>query len=406
MNRFQTTLLAFLLVPLLTFGQNTPTAPQLTAKDYLFRFVPGRDMFYVPWGGNASSLDSLLGALSSNMEQLRRGERYICVSSYNATGGGELTADRMAYLRCHRVKSELITRGGLTERMFVTDRHISAPYNDSLRNVVVVTFPASVEKVAELAGEEAAAKVEAYNKAVSGEAERERLAAERAARAKSEAEQAARERAERERSAAERAAREKSEAERLAAERAAREKSEAERLAAEAAARAAAKPYCFAVRTNLLRWATLTPDLGVEWRVSRSVGIAANATYTYWSWQEGERRYSVLNLSPEVRWYLGREKRGYVGALFQAGNFNYKFGRTGRQGDHLGGGIVGGYQLPVGKRLMLDFAAGVGYVHADYEKYNRIGGHNVRAGKDTKDYFGPNHLTVGLVWTFGANGNQ
>ena len=28
------------------------------------------------------------------------------------------------------------------------------------------------------------------------------------------------------------------------------------------------KPYAFALRTNLLRWATLTPDLGLEWRIS------------------------------------------------------------------------------------------------------------------------------------------
>lgn len=49
--------------------------------------------------------------------------------------------------------------------------------------MVIVTLPASVEKVAEIAGAEAAARVEAYNKEVSGEAERERMAAKEQAKA-------------------------------------------------------------------------------------------------------------------------------------------------------------------------------------------------------------------------------
>lgn len=157
----------------------------------------------------------------------------------------------MSRLRSLRVKSELILRGKVTESMFVTDRHIASPYQGEMRNVVVVTFPASVEKVARIVGPEAAARVEAYNRKVSGEAERERLAAEAA-------ENAARE------------AKERAEAERLAAEQA--------RLQTEAEAKAA--PCHFALRANLLRWATLTPDLGVEWRINRHVGVSVDGTFT------------------------------------------------------------------------------------------------------------------------------
>ena len=400
MNKPLTLILASLCVPLLLFGQPSERTPQPDATDYVFRFVPGTDMFYVPWGGNAASLEALLSAVSGYMEPLRNGERYICVSSYGATANDTLTSARMAYLRCQRVKSELILRGDIAESMFVTDRAIVAPY-DGLRNVVVVTFPASVEQVAAIAGEEAAARVEAYNREISGEAEAERLAAERA-------EQAARERAETERLAAERAAREK--AERLAAEQSARERAEAERLAAERAQAgetalltAEAKPYCLALRTNLLQWATLTPNIGLEWRIDPNWSVQANVAYTYWSWSSGDRRYSVLDLSPEVRRYLGATRRGYIGLMGQFGNFNYKFSQTGKQGDFYGVGIVGGYQLPVGRCLTLDFGAGIGYVHADYDKYRRIAGYNVRSGSGTKNYFGLNRLTVGLVWTFGGN---
>ena len=90
---------------------------------------------------------------------------YISVSSYAASANDILTSERMAYIRNNRIKSELITQGGLTEQMFVTDRAIPSSYGkEKLRNVVVVTFPASVEKVAEIAGIEAARRVEKYNK--------------------------------------------------------------------------------------------------------------------------------------------------------------------------------------------------------------------------------------------------
>ena len=79
-------------------------------------------------------------------------------------------------------------------------------------------LPAGVEEVAELVGADAATRVEAYDREVSGEAERERLASEK----KREEERLAGERAEAERLAKERAAREKEETERLAAERQAR----------------------------------------------------------------------------------------------------------------------------------------------------------------------------------------
>lgn len=226
-------------------------------------------------------------------------------------------------------------------------QELDAAYTDgngkSLRNIVIVTLPASVEKVAEIAGEEAAAKVEAYYKEISGEAE------------------------------------------------------EQARLQAEETA--IATPYHFALRANLLRWVTLTPDLGMEWRINRHVGIAVNGTWALWSWDDKNRRYALWKVDPEVRWYLSKEKRGYVGTMNKAGQFNYKLSETGRQGDLMGGGIVGGYQLKLNNALSLDFNLGIGYIHADTEKYTVIDGTRVHQGKESKNWWGPTSVGVTLVWT-------
>ena len=387
-----------LLITALLFIWELPViAQQPTDTTYIFRFVPNDDMFYVPWNGNDRSLHQLLNILEKNKKQLQAGQMYISVSNYAASANDILTSERMAYIRNNRIKSELITQGGLTEQMFVTDRAIPSSYGkEQLHNVVVVTFPASVEKVAEIAGIEAARRVENYNKERSGKAERERLSIEQAAREKAEAERLSKEQAEREHLAAQEKARKQAETERLAAEREEKERAETERLAAEAAAKA--KAHSLSLRANLLRWGTLTPDLGVEWRLNRHVGILVNGSYTSWTWNSNDRRYALWEIAPEARYYIGKEKRGYIGAIYKAGSFNYKLSEIGKQGNLMGGGLTGGYQLKLNKSLNLDFSLALGCLHADYDKYIVIDGIRVRQGKETKNWWGPISAGVTLVW--------
>ena len=152
------------------------------------------------------------------------------------------------------------------------------------------------------------------------------------------------------------------------------------------------------LRANLLRWATLTPDLGVEWRICPSWGIAVNSSWTSWSWNDKDRRYALWEVAPEVRYYMGEKKAWYLGAMFKTGQFNYKLSETGKQGDLMGGGITAGYQLRLNKALALDFNLGLGYLNADYEKYEVIDGVRVRHGNETKDWWGPINAGVTLVW--------
>ena len=384
-----------LLITALLFIWELPVIAQ--QPTYIFRFVPNDDMFYVPWNGNDRSLHQLLNILEKNKKQLQAGQMYISVSSYAASANDILTSERMAYIRNNRIKSELITQGGLTEQMFVTDRAILSSYGkEKLRNVVVVTFPASVEKVAEIAGIEAARRVENYNKERSEKAERERLAIEQTAREKAEAERLAKEQAEREHLAAQEKARKQAETERLAAERDEKKRAETERLAAEATAKA--KSHSLSLRANLLRWGTLTPDLGVEWRLNHHVGILVNGSYTSWTWNSNDRRYALWEIAPEARYYIGKEKRGYIGAIYKAGSFNYKLSEIGKQGNLMGGGLTGGYQLKLNKVLNLDFSLALGCLHADYDKYIVIDGIRVRQGKETKNWWGPISAGVTLVW--------
>lgn len=154
-----------------------------------------------------------------------------------------------------------------------------------------------------------------------------------------------------------------------------------------------------ALRANLLRWATLSPDLGIEWRISPNVGILVNGSWTSWSWDDKNRRYALWEVAPEVRWYLGEREAWYLGVMGKVGHFNYKFSETGRLGDIVGGGLTGGYMLRLNDAFSLDFGLGIGYLRADYDEYVVIDNVRVRSGEGSKNWWGPIHAGVTLVWT-------
>ena len=340
---------------------------------YTFRFVPQKDMFYVPFDGNDRELARLLECVETNRQDILDGSLPLYVEGWCNSLDSEKENLRVAAIRSNRVKSELIVRGGIKEECFITRNHAA----DGDFVIVRLTVPVA---------EASAVESEEPRKA-----EEERLAAERAEQERKAAEE--RRKAEEARRAAE-----KAEADRLAKEQAARQAEQTQEITATPSESQSSAHYHFALRANLLRWATLTPDLGLEWRVNPSWGILVNGSWTSWTWNDKDRRYALWEVAPEVRYYLGEKKAWYLGAMFKAGQFNYKLSVAGCQGDLLGGGITGGYQLRLSDALSLDFNVAVGCLHADYEKYEVIDGVRVRAGKETKNWWGPANAGVTLVW--------
>lgn len=101
---------------------------------------------------------------------------------------------------------------------------------------------------------------------------------------------------------------------------------------------------------------------------------------------------------PEARRYVGKEKRGYFGAMFKTGEFNYKLSETGKQGSLTGGGLTGGYRMRLTDALVLDFSLAVGYLKADYDRYEVVDGVRVFRGTKTRNWWGPIDSGVTLGW--------
>jgi hypothetical protein len=343
MSRKITFLTLFLWLMTVTFPV---IAQQKTDTTYTFRFVPQKDMFYVPWNGNETELAHLLEYIENNKATILDGKLPLLVDGYCNSKSCEVKNLATAKIRANRVKSELIIRAKIKEENFITHNHATEGDFVTVRLTVPLKETAVTDAEAEA-----------------------RLAAEP--------------------TVADRRERQKAEAEKTAQQNT---------LASTPSETKITNDHHLSLRANLLRWATLTPDLGLEWRICPSWGIAVNGSWTSWSWSDKDRRYALWEVTPEVRYYMGEKKAWYLGAMFKAGQFNYKLSETGKQGDLMGGGITVGYQLRLNKALDLDFNLGMGYLNADFEKYEVIDGVRVRCGNETKNWCGPINAGVTLVW--------
>ena len=357
-------ILFFILFSWLASAAFPAFAQQKADTTYTFRFVPQKDMFYVPWNGNDTELARLLECIENNKTTILDGKLPLLVDGYCNSLGSEAENLATAKIRANRVKSELIIRAEIKEENFITRNHATEGDFVTVRLTVPVKGTAATDA-------EARRKAEAERLATEKRAEQERLAEEQR----------------------------KAEEARLAAEKAEAEKTAQQNTLADTPSETKiTTDYHLSLRANLLRWATLTPDLGVEWRICPSWGIAVNGSWTSWSWSDKDRRYALWEVAPEVRYYMGEKKAWHLGAMFKAGQFNYKLSETGKQGDLMGGGITAGYQLRLNKALDLDFNLGLGYLNADFEKYEVIDGVRVRCGNETKNWCGPINAGVTLVW--------
>ena len=117
MSRKITFLTLFLWLTAVTFPV---FAQQKADTTYTFRFVPQKDMFYVPWSGNDSELVRLFEFVDSRKSEILEGKMHVYVCGYCNSLENRKENLKTAAIRSNRVKSELIIKKDLTEECFVT----------------------------------------------------------------------------------------------------------------------------------------------------------------------------------------------------------------------------------------------------------------------------------------------
>lgn len=161
-----------------------------------------------------------------------------------------------------------------------------------------------------------------------------------------------------------------------------------------------------AVKTNLLYDVTTTLNLGFEFRVAPKWTIDVSGNYNPFSFKNDKKIKHWL-VQPEARYWFCEAFNGHflalhaLGGVFNVGNMDLgiypSFKNHRYEGEMYGAGLGYGYQFILGKRWNLGLEIGVGWIRANYDKYDCPHcGEWIKDGK--KDYFGLTKAAISLIY--------
>lgn len=153
------------------------------------------------------------------------------------------------------------------------------------------------------------------------------------------------------------------------------------------------------LKTNTLGWFTMTPNLGLEARLSRhnTLNLEAYATPAHYK----QYRWKHVTFTPEVRhWFSARpQARHFVGVMGLGSVYNMMLKKNVHEGMALGAGITYGYSMVLSQHWGLEFTAGAGYLYRREKEYPRME-QPVADINRHKSSFSPLKAGVTLVYIF------
>ncbi|MGL5786751.1 MAG: DUF3575 domain-containing protein [Bacteroidales bacterium] len=120
------------------------------------------------------------------------------------------------------------------------------------------------------------------------------------------------------------------------------------------------------VTTNLLSWATLSPNIGMELCVSHKSSLAFGLTATPWKISD---RLSLrqISITPEYRYWFKQVLYGhYIGINMLYSAYDFRFRRKKYDGNLIALGLGYGYSFLLSERLSIipGIGFGLGYDHS------------------------------------------
>lgn len=159
------------------------------------------------------------------------------------------------------------------------------------------------------------------------------------------------------------------------------------------------------VKTNLMAYSTLIPNIGMEFRLADHWSAEITGLYSPFNLFRHDLKTRVLATKPEVRYWFGEAMRKghFLGVHMPIAGFNIQLNDDYRYQDPKravwGVGLNYGYAMLLGKKQnwSIDFTIGFGYMDLRYNVYE-----GVRNGKyvrtEEKFYFGPTRIGVDLSY--------
>ncbi|MDE7381412.1 MAG: DUF3575 domain-containing protein [Muribaculaceae bacterium] len=158
-----------------------------------------------------------------------------------------------------------------------------------------------------------------------------------------------------------------------------------------------------ALKTNLLYYLVLTPNIELEWLINKHWSAAIEFDGNSVGKYSGNHASRLGIISAEGRrWIKPRAPwHGMFVGLFTGGGW-YDF-LNNDKGYYGEGGIVGisfGYMWPIRKNLSFEGSIGAGYLYTQVKEYTPFEGHHLYQRTKSLNYFGPLKLKFSIVWRF------
>lgn len=165
------------------------------------------------------------------------------------------------------------------------------------------------------------------------------------------------------------------------------------------------------LKTNLAYWATATPNIAAETRLSQKWSMDLSAGWNPFTFSDNKKLRHIA-IQPELRYWSQCPFKGhFLGANllyshYNAGGVHFPFGifpelkERRFQGDLGAVGFVYGYDWSLGKsnRWSLETAIGLGYGITRYTKYRCHGKCASEMEKKTKGMLMPTKIAISLVY--------
>lgn len=165
-----------------------------------------------------------------------------------------------------------------------------------------------------------------------------------------------------------------------------------------------AKTPLWAVKSNLLLDLIGSISLGTELKTGERYSLDLSFSYNPWEFNVNKNMKYIL-VQPEIRYWLCEPFNGHFFGLHGLyAHYNLTglpfsdYMRNSRlQGDLYGVGLSYGYQWSISKRWSLEGNFGVGYVHADYDRY-ACKNCKKFLGSESKNYFTPTKASLSVIY--------
>lgn len=124
-----------------------------------------------------------------------------------------------------------------------------------------------------------------------------------------------------------------------------------------------------ALRTNLLEWGIVSPNIGAEFALNNTLSLACAASVSPWRMKD-DLYLKQIRIQPELKyWFQNLLSKNYIGITAFYASYDLGINHKAYYGDAYAAGLTYGYNWILSRRWNLSASAGVGAIYYRMVRY-------------------------------------